>query len=237
MGTTAHRTKSDLVIPAGYAPPCGVQEVPATNLEGLRSPHRAGAGRRAQGRTMPVSDERGSCLETEVTVVSMTAPTPDTSERSSSAGCRPPLASVGSTWMPPSWCSSAPATSPSPTATAVLRGRPNRRGRGPHPADPPNSFSTRFRLGARVNDEVAAIERTAHIVTTRSAIDGKQSVVPDHTAVPPIPILDFGYRIFHFPEESRTSRLTREDSMDPRGLPDGSMAVRGPIWWEPVLTP
>ena len=25
--------------------------------------------------------------------------------------------------------------------------------------------------------------------------------------------------------------------MGPRGLPDGPMAVRGPIWWEPVLTP
>ena len=55
----------------------------------------------------------------------------------------------------------------------------------------PQQLFDRFRLDVRVNDEVVAIDRTAHTVTTRSTMDGKQSVVPYDTAVLPIPILDF----------------------------------------------
>src|ERR1035437_10597766 len=42
----------------------------------------------------------------------------------------------------------------------------------------PQQLYDRFRLDVRVNDEVVAIDRTAHTVTTRSTADGEELVVP-----------------------------------------------------------
>ena len=42
----------------------------------------------------------------------------------------------------------------------------------------PQQLFDRFRLDVRVNDEVVAIDRTAHTVTTRSTVDGEELVVP-----------------------------------------------------------
>src|ERR1039457_3186505 len=42
----------------------------------------------------------------------------------------------------------------------------------------PEQLFDRFRLDVRVNDEVVAIDRDAHCVTTRSMSTGEESVVP-----------------------------------------------------------
>ena len=42
----------------------------------------------------------------------------------------------------------------------------------------PRQLFDRFRLDARVNDEVVAIDRSAQTVTTRSTIDGENLVIP-----------------------------------------------------------
>ena len=63
----------------------------------------------------------------------------------------------------------------------------------------PDQLFDRFRLDVRVNDEVVAIDRSAHTVTTRSTLTGQESVVPYDKLVlsmgaapvrPPIPGYD-----------------------------------------------
>src|ERR1019366_872444 len=166
----------------GYVQSCEVQEVRATDLEGLRSPCRTGAGRRVHGRTVPVSDDRGSWPETEVMVVSMTARTP-AHKRVVIIGGGAGGMSAATRLRRLDADATIPVLERSGHVSFANCGLPYFVGglieeEEDLTLQTPQQLYDRFRLDVRVNDEVVAIDRTAHTVATRSTINGDEVVVP-----------------------------------------------------------
>src|SRR5665213_25741 len=165
----------------GYVQTSEVQEVRAADLEGLRSPRRTGAGRRAQGRTVPVSNHRDLSAETEVVVVPMTAPNP-ASKR---------VVIIGGVAGGMSAATRLRRLDADATITVLERsghvsfancGLPYFVGglieeEEDLTLQTPEQLFDRFRLDVRINDEVIAIDRVAHSVTTRSTTSDDERVI------------------------------------------------------------
>lgn len=131
---------------------------------------------------MPVPDDRGSCLETEVVVVSMTATTP----------AHKRVVIIGGVAGGMSAATRLRRLDADATITVLERsghvsfancGLPYFVGglieeEEDLTLQTPQQLFDRFRLDVRVNDEVVEIDRSGHTVTTRGTIDGEESVVP-----------------------------------------------------------
>src|ERR1019366_9945450 len=165
----------------GYVQSCEVQEVRATDLEGLRSPCRTGAGRRVHGRTVPVSDDRGSWPETEVMVVSMTARTPAHKRvviiggvaggMSAATRLRRLDADIAITVLGRSGHVSFANCGLPYFVGGLIEEEEDLT------LQTPAQLFDRFRLDVRVNQEVVAIDRSTGSVAIRSTVTGQEDVV------------------------------------------------------------
>ena len=191
----------------GYVQSCEVQEVRTADVEGLRCPRRTGAGRRPRGGAVPVSVGSGFSpgpgAPPEVLVVPMTDPIP--------AGRR--VVIIGGVAGGMSTATRLRRLDARATITVLERsghvsfancGLPYFVGglieeEEDLTLQTPHQLFDRFRLDVRVNDEVVAIDRAAHTVTTRSTLSGDRQLVPYDKLVlstgaapvrPPIPGYD-----------------------------------------------
>src|ERR1035437_1606655 len=165
----------------GYVQNCYVQEMRSADLEGLRGPCRTGIGRCAQRRALSVSDNSGTRHQKKVVVLSM---------MSRSAGQNNGVVIIGGVAGGMSTATRLRRLDAAVTITVLERsghvsfancGLPYFVGglieeEEDLTLQTPEQLFDRFRLDARVNQEVIAIDREAGTVTTRSTVSGNENV-------------------------------------------------------------